>query len=48
MQRLPLNRSPVVLVESPKVDGRRLRSERPRRAIIEAYLELLRENPRMP
>ena len=31
-----------------KVDGRRLRSERTRLAIIEAYLELLRRNPRMP
>jgi AcrR family transcriptional regulator len=31
-----------------KIDGRRLRSERTRLAIIEAYLELLRRNPRMP
>jgi AcrR family transcriptional regulator len=31
-----------------KVDGRRLRSERTRQAIIEAYLELLRRDPRMP
>ena len=31
-----------------RVDGRRLRSERTRQAIIEAYLELLRRNPRMP
>jgi len=31
-----------------KVDGRRLRSERTRLAIIEAYLDLLRENPRIP
>jgi len=31
-----------------KVDGRRLRSERTRQAIIEAYLELLRRDLRMP
>jgi AcrR family transcriptional regulator len=31
-----------------KIDGRRLRSERTRLAIIEAYLELLRRNPVMP
>jgi AcrR family transcriptional regulator len=34
--------------EAQKVDGRRLRSERTRLAIIEAYLELLRQNPTMP
>lgn len=34
--------------ERQKRDGRRLRSERTRLAIIEAYLELLRRNPRMP
>jgi AcrR family transcriptional regulator len=34
---------------SPRVvDGRRLRSERTRRYIIEAYLALLRENPGVP
>jgi hypothetical protein len=33
---------------SPKVDGRRQRSVRTRLAIIEAYLELLRRDPRMP
>ena len=33
---------------APKVDGRRLRSERTRLAIIEAYLELLRQNSSMP
>jgi AcrR family transcriptional regulator len=32
----------------PRVDGRRLRSERTRRAIIDAYLELLRDNPQIP
>ena len=31
-----------------KIDGRRLRSERTRLAIIEAYLELLRRNSVMP
>ena len=31
-----------------RIDGRRLRSERTRVAIIEAYLELLRHDPRMP
>lgn len=30
------------------IDGRRLRSERTKLTIIEAYLELLRENPQMP
>jgi len=30
------------------IDGRRLRSERTRRMIIEAYLRLLRRNPRIP
>jgi len=33
---------------APKVDGRRLRSERTRLAIIEAYQELLRRNSVMP
>ncbi len=36
---------------SPKnveIDGRRLRSERTRQYIIEAYLVLLRESPRLP
>jgi AcrR family transcriptional regulator len=32
----------------PKVDGRRLRSERTRQAIIEAFMRLLRRNPTMP
>jgi AcrR family transcriptional regulator len=34
--------------KAPKIDGRRLRSERTRLAIIEAYLELLRQNSSMP
>ncbi len=32
----------------PRIDGRRLRSTRTRQAIIEAYIALLRENPRVP
>jgi AcrR family transcriptional regulator len=40
--------STVASSEARKVDGRRLRSERTKLAIIEAYLELLRRNPRMP
>jgi len=32
----------------PKVDGRRLRSERTRQALIEAFMRLLRRNPTMP
>jgi AcrR family transcriptional regulator len=34
--------------EVPGGDGRRLRSERTRQAIIEAYLALLRDDPRIP
>jgi DNA-binding transcriptional regulator YbjK len=34
--------------KAPKIDGRRLRSERTRLAIIEAYQELLRRNSVMP
>ena len=33
---------------APVVDGRRLRSERTRQLIIEAYLALLREDPQVP
>jgi AcrR family transcriptional regulator len=32
----------------PRVDGRRLRSERTRQNIIEAYLKLLRRDPQIP
>ena len=39
---------PLASSEAPKVDGRRLRGERTRLAIIAAYLELLRRNPQMP
>jgi AcrR family transcriptional regulator len=42
----PHNPLAAVRVEPPKADGRRQRSERTRLAIIEAYLELLRRNPR--
>ncbi len=34
--------------DRPRVDGRRLRSERTRLVIIEAYLTLIRRDPRMP
>ena len=37
-----------VLVRARPVDGRRLRSARTRQLIIEAYLALLREDPRIP
>ncbi|MDP1752922.1 MAG: hypothetical protein Q8L22_26010 [Reyranella sp.] len=42
---------PVVTAPSSskrRIDGRRLRSERTRRLIIEAYLDLLRERPQPP
>lgn len=42
----------AVSVDTPlkpvRIDGRRLRSERTRQTIIEAYLALLRENPQVP
>jgi AcrR family transcriptional regulator len=38
----------VVEIKSAVVDGRRLRSERTKQYIIEAYLTLLRQNPRPP
>lgn len=34
--------------QMPRIDGRRQRSERTRRLIIKAYLELLRKNPQLP
>ena len=34
--------------KAPHVDGRRLRSERTRRLIVEAYMALVRENAQMP
>ena len=39
---------PAEIFAGRKPDGRRLRSERTRLVIIEAYLELLRRNPTMP
>jgi hypothetical protein len=36
------------VASTPVVDGRRQRSERTRQLIIEAYLSLLRNNPRIP
>jgi AcrR family transcriptional regulator len=38
----------AVPASAPAVDGRRLRSERTRQLIIEAYLALLREDPQIP
>ena len=36
-------------IEKPvRIDGRRLRSERTRQLIIEAYIDLLRESPKVP
>ena len=35
-------------LKSAKIDGRHLRSERTRRLIVEAYMSLVREGPRMP
>lgn len=43
--------SPVVhsaFAGKPKVDGRRLRSERTKQLIIEAFLAIIRENPQTP
>src|SRR5215471_4446677 len=48
---VPVAESPVLTGSQgakPRVDGRRLRSERTRQNIIEAYLELLRRNPQIP
>jgi AcrR family transcriptional regulator len=39
---------PAAIYAGRKPDGRRLRSERTRLVIIEAYLELLRRHPTMP
>lgn len=40
--------APVASVKPERADGRRLRSERTRQLIIEAYLALLRESPQIP
>lgn len=44
------NPSEIVVPDaaSPRVDGRRQRSERTKQLIVEAYLALLRENPSIP
>ena len=42
----PESSLPVAPSTSARIDGRRLRSERTKQYIIEAYLALLRENPR--
>jgi AcrR family transcriptional regulator len=34
--------------KSPRIDGRRLRSERTKQLIIEAFLSLVREDPKVP
>jgi AcrR family transcriptional regulator len=38
----------VQSLKPPRIDGRRLRSERTKQLIIEAFLSLLREAPQMP
>lgn len=41
--------APAAAVPKPiRMDGRRLRSERTKQLIIEAYLDLIRENPSVP
>jgi AcrR family transcriptional regulator len=40
--------SDATTLKPPRIDGRRLRSERTKQLIIEAFLSLLRENPQMP
>ena len=40
--------SPQSSPKSPRIDGRRLRSERTKQLIIEAFLVLVREDPRVP
>src|SRR5256885_9861605 len=45
----PIAEPPTVPERRPgKVDGRRLRSERTRRLIVEAYMALVRENRQVP
>jgi AcrR family transcriptional regulator len=45
----PIDASAMTSNADPKrIDGRRLRSERTKQLIVEAYLSLLRENPRIP
>jgi len=40
--------SDAASLKPPRIDGRRLRSERTKQLIIEAFLSLLRDNPQMP
>jgi hypothetical protein len=41
--------APVATASKPvRMDGRRLRSERTKQLVIEAYLDLIRENPSVP
>ena len=40
--------SDATSLKPPRIDGRRLRSERTKQLIIEAFLSLLRDNPQMP
>lgn len=40
--------APAAAAKPIRMDGRRLRSERTKQLIIEAYLELIRENPSVP
>ena len=49
MTESSIGESPATLESKPgKVDGRRLRSERTRRLIVEAYMELVREHRQVP
>ncbi len=48
MARATISAEPADQRRSPRIDGRRLRSERTKHLIIEAYLSLLRDNPRIP
>ncbi len=40
--------SQALPIKSPRIDGRRLRSERTKQLIIEAFLALVREDPKVP
>src|SRR5690349_5183336 len=48
MVRSNISASDATDGRAPHVDGRRQRSERTRQLIIEAYLALLRDNPKIP
>ena len=47
-QTPPTVRSAAAIAKPRRIDGRRLRSERTKQLIIEAYLALLRESPEVP